>query len=120
VTVFLLNESRNKGHMGDVSFYTNLVSLLKNIEAIDVRNGEYECYDSLGNIIILSAQHDYASVIAHSSDDQSHQMTAKNILDEFLNYLEKDGRFGVDKSTIDLAISLEDKFLLVPLSFFEM
>ena len=113
-TLFILNESSEPSHHGDVSIFRSLDSLLNNIEAIDVRNNEYYGFTSDGRKISLSAEHNYAPVSATIEKSPLYQDTVKALLHSYLLWLADHGRFCVARKAVEDAASLEDLVELIP------
>lgn len=111
--IFILNESPDSLHAGDIGIHENLDGLLDYVEAIDVINGEHFAFTSDGRKITLSADHDYAPVSANIRTTASSDKHVELLLTEYLECLAEDDRFGLGQTDIDSAKSLQKLVKLI-------
>lgn len=113
-TVYLLNASNDPVVPGGVDIYRRLDDLVMSTEAIDVRNGEYFAFVSDGRKIALSADSDDSQVAAEIEDQPTHANEVENLLSRYLEWCCDDGRFGVDRQTVETAQGLAEQTVLIP------
>lgn len=70
---------------GDVSVYRSIRDVERNIEVIDVENGEYTAYDATGRLLLLDVSNSHTINIRCAEEEPLHINEATAALQRYLN-----------------------------------
>lgn len=115
--LYLLNAAQTIDEVGDLQFYRHLNGLARDVEAIDVLNGEYYAFTTAGHRIRFVCMTEIDPVSAEVLPVAAYKGLVQHLLKSYLLLLARDHRFEVSRKTVEATDNTLELIQLLPAEF---